>query len=38
VLIASDGAITDLVIDDGRRVAVGDAVEVAVDPARVDAA
>jgi hypothetical protein len=38
VLIASDGDITELVLDGGRRVAVSEEVEVAVDPARVDAA
>lgn len=38
VLIASDGKITELILDGGNRVAVGDEVEVAVDPARVDAA
>ena len=36
VLIGADGEITDVVLDDGHRVPVGEA--VAVDPARVDAA
>jgi hypothetical protein len=38
VLIGADGEITDVVVDGGRRIPVGDAVQVSVDPARVDAA
>jgi hypothetical protein len=38
VLIGSDGEITDVVVDGGRRVPLGEAVDVSVDPARVDAA
>jgi hypothetical protein len=38
VLIGADGEITDVVVEGGRRVPVGDAVQVSVDPARVDAA
>jgi hypothetical protein len=38
MLIAPDGDITELVLEDGRRLVPGESVEVAVDPARVDAA
>jgi hypothetical protein len=38
VLIAPDGDFTEFVLEDGLRVVAGDSVEVAVDPARVDAA
>lgn len=38
LLIAPDGGIAELVLEDGRRIAAGESVEVTVDPARVDAA
>jgi hypothetical protein len=38
LLIAPDGGIVELVLEDGLRIASGEPVEVSVDPARVDAA